>query len=413
MTTNEAPLQSENALLESREQQTLGAYIQTYLQRVRAGALGPLPIIIGIVAVAIFFQSRNAAYLSPNNIVNLIMQMSGIALIAFGVVFVLLLGEIDLSVAYVSGVAGVIATILMRPPHNLEWYITVPIALVAALGIGTLQGFLITIFQLPSFIVTLAGLLAWNGAILLLVGAGGTVGIPASPFREISNVYLPPELGLAFVVVLVVAYAATQFIQLQSRRAQGLNAKPITIIALQIAILVVLAVGIVLVVNQDRGLPLIGALVIVTLIVLTFVTRNTRFGRYVFAVGGNKEAARRAGIRVERVRLYVFMLCSFMAGVGGIILASRLKSVSANQGGGQLLLNCISAAVIGGTSLFGGRGAVYSAVLGALLIAMVENGMVFLRLETGWQFIITGIVLVLAVIVDSLSQRSQKRSGLA
>jgi D-xylose transport system permease protein len=413
MTTNEAPLQSENALLESREQQTLGAYIQTYLQRVRAGALGPLPIIIGIVAVAIFFQSRNAAYLSPNNIVNLIMQMSGIALIAFGVVFVLLLGEIDLSVAYVSGVAGVIATILMRPPHNLEWYLTVPIALVAALGIGTLQGFLITIFQLPSFIVTLAGLLAWNGAILLLVGAGGTVGIPASPFREISNVYLPPELGLAFVVVLVVAYAATQFIQLQGRRAQGLNAKPITIIAIQIAILVVLAVGIVLIVNQDRGLPLIGAIVIVTLIVLTFVTRNTRFGRYVFAVGGNKEAARRAGIRVERVRLYVFMLCSFMAGVGGIILASRLKSVSANQGGGQLLLNCISAAVIGGTSLFGGRGAVYSAVLGALLIAMVENGMVFLRLETGWQFIITGIVLVLAVIVDSLSQRSQKRSGLA
>ncbi|MCE7949438.1 MAG: ABC transporter permease [Chloroflexi bacterium CFX4] len=413
MTTNEAPLQSENALLESREQQTLGAYIQTYLQRVRAGALGPLPIIIGIVAVAIFFQSRNAAYLSPNNIVNLIMQMSGIALIAFGVVFVLLLGEIDLSVAYVSGVAGVIATILMRPPHNLEWYLTVPIALLAALGIGTLQGFLITTFQLPSFIVTLAGLLAWNGAILLLVGAGGTVGIPASPFREIANVYLPPELGLGFVVVLVVAYAATQFIQLQSRRAQGLNAKPITIIGIQIAILVVLAVGVVLIVNQDRGLPLIGAIVIVTLIVLTFITRNTRFGRYVFAVGGNKEAARRAGIRVERVRLYVFMLCSFMAGVGGIILASRLKSVSANQGGGQLLLNCISAAVIGGTSLFGGRGAVYSAVLGALLIAMVENGMVFLRLETGWQFIITGIVLVLAVIVDSLSQRSQKRSGLA
>lgn len=413
MTTNEAPLQSENALLESREQQTLGAYIQTYLQRVRAGALGPLPIIIGIVAVAIFFQSRNAAYLSPNNIVNLIMQMSGIALIAFGVVFVLLLGEIDLSVAYVSGVAGVIATILMRPPHNLEWYLTVPIALLAALGIGTLQGFLITTFQLPSFIVTLAGLLAWNGAILLLVGAGGTVGIPASPFREIANVYLPPELGLGFVVVLVIAYAATQFIQLQSRRAQGLNAKPITIIGIQIAILVVLAVGVVLIVNQDRGLPLIGAIVIVTLIVLTFITRNTRFGRYVFAVGGNKEAARRAGIRVERVRLYVFMLCSFMAGVGGIILASRLKSVSANQGGGQLLLNCISAAVIGGTSLFGGRGAVYSAVLGALLIAMVENGMVFLRLETGWQFIITGIVLVLAVIVDSLSQRSQKRSGLA
>ncbi len=413
MTTNEAPLQPQNALLESREQQTLGAYIQTYFQRVRAGALGPLPIIIGIVAVALFFQSRNAAYLSPNNIVNLIMQMSGIALIAFGVVFVLLLGEIDLSVAYVSGVAGVIATILMRPPHNLEWYITVPIALIAALGIGTLQGFLITLFQLPSFIVTLAGLLAWNGAILLLVGAGGTIGIPASPFREISNVYLPPELGLAFVMVLVVAYAATQFIQLQSRRAQGLNAKPITIIGIQIAILVVLAVGIVLIVNQDRGLPLIGAIVIVTLIILTFVTRNTRFGRYVFAVGGNKEAARRAGIRVERVRLYVFMLCSFMAGVGGIILASRLKSVSANQGGGQLLLNCISAAVIGGTSLFGGRGAVYSAVLGALLIAMVENGMVFLRLETGWQFIITGIVLVLAVIVDSLSQRSQKRSGLA
>lgn len=413
MSLDNLPMQPRNALLESREQQTLSEYISTYLQRVRAGALGPLPIIIGIVAVAIFFQSRNPAYLAPNNIVNLILQMSGIAMIAFGVVFVLLLGEIDLSVAYVSGVAGVLATILMRPPYSLEWYITVPIGLLAALAIGALQGALITIFQLPSFIVTLAGLLAWNGAILLLVGAGGTIGIPASPFREMANVYLPPELGLGFVSVLVIAYALTQFIQYRSRRAQGLNAKPPTVILAQIGILAILAFGIVLIVNQDRGLPLIGAMVIVALIILTYVARNTRFGRYVFAVGGNKEAARRAGIRVERVRLYVFMLCSFMAGVGGIILTSRLKSVSANQGGGQLLLNCISAAVIGGTSLFGGRGSVYSAVLGALLIAMVENGMVFLRLETGWQFIITGIVLVLAVIVDSISQRSQKRSGLA
>jgi D-xylose transport system permease protein len=254
MSLDDLPMQARNALLESREQQTLIEYLKAYLQRVRAGALGPLPIIIGILAVAIFFQSRNPAYLAPNNIVNLILQMSGIAMIAFGVVFVLLLGEIDLSVAYVSGVAGVLATILMRPPYNLDWFITVPLGLLAALAIGALQGALITIFQLPSFIVTLAGLLAWNGAILLLVGAGGTIGIPASPFREMANVYLPPELGISFVSVLVIAYALTQFIQYRSRRAHGLNAKPPTIILVQTGMLAILAFGIVLVVNQDLSL---------------------------------------------------------------------------------------------------------------------------------------------------------------
>ncbi|GAB4547013.1 MAG: hypothetical protein OHK0023_07600 [Anaerolineae bacterium] len=408
-----AAQQQRSALLASTAQQSIGEYISTYIRRVRSGDLGPLPIIIGIVGIALFFQSRNENFLTPRNIVNLILQMSHVATIAYGIVFILLLGEIDLSAGFVGGVAGVLVTVSLRPPFGVDWAMALSVGLATAMLIGFLQGMLITVFQLPSFIVTLAGLLGWNGVVLLLVGEGGTIRIPASPVQSLAGTFLDPTLGWVVAGLVIAAYTAMQIIGYIGRRNQGLNTRPLPIIIFQIVVLSAFAIGIVAICNQDRGLPFVGVLLIIILIVLTYIARGTRFGRYVFAVGGNKEAASRAGIRVERIRLQVFMLCSFMAGLGGIILASRLQSVAPNQGGGQLLLNVIAAAVIGGTSLFGGRGAVYSALLGALVIASLENGMVFLGVPAAVQFIITGVVLVLAVIIDSLSRRSQKRSGLA
>jgi D-xylose transport system permease protein len=411
---SEAPAPQRNMLLESKAQQSVGEYVSSYIRRIRSGDLGPLPIIIGLVFIAIFFQLQNPNYLTPRNFVNLILQMAGLTMIAYGMVFVLLLGEIDLSAGYVSGIAGVLITVLLRPPYELHWSIAVVIALAAVLVIGFIQGSLITSFQLPSFIVTLAGLLAWNGFIILLVGQGGTIRIEAPELRDLASTYLPKDSIISWVIALalLIGYVAVQFSTYNTRRAQGLGTTPLPIVLLQTGGLAVFLLGAVYVCNLDRGVPLIGVFILLMLVILTFVATSTRFGRYVFAVGGNKEAARRAGIRVERIRLYVFMLMSFMAGVGGIILASRLQSVAPNQGGGNLLLNVIAAAVIGGTSLFGGRGSVSSALLGALIIAGVENGMNLLGLQAAIQFIITGGVLLLAVIVDAISRRSQKRSGI-
>jgi D-xylose transport system permease protein len=408
-----------NALLASQEQKSVRDFLASYLLRVRAGDFGILPIIIGLIGIAIFFQSQNQNFLTPQNFVNLILQMSGLTIIGFGLVFVLLLGEIDLSVGYVSGVGGVLVTVLLSNRFNVPWYLAISAALLATLLIGMLHGFLITFFQLPSFIVTVAGLLAWNGVVLVLVGDGGTIRIEDPLVRNLAGTYLPAALAWILGIGLVVGYAVLKYLRLQGRKKLGLAITPIPIVVAQVALLAILVFVTVAVANADvterrvRGIPVIGALMIILMIVLTFVAENTRFGRYVLAVGGNKEAARRAGIRVERIRLYVFMLCSLMAGLGGIILASRLQSVSASTGGGQLLLNAIATAVIGGTSLFGGRGKVYTALLGALVIASLESGLGLLNIPSSLQYIITGIVLLLAVILDSISRRNQKRSGLA
>jgi len=405
--------QSQNALLASQEQQSFSEYITGFFQRIRAGDLGPLPILVGIVLIIIIFQTANANFLSARNFVNLILQMAGTTMIAYGVVFVLLLGEIDLSVGYVSAIGGVLMTVLVAPPYSYPWYSAVGLALLAVLVIGLMQGLLIIIFQLPSFIVTLAGLLVWSGVVLVILGEGGTINIENPLLSNLASSYLSPELGWILAIVLVVGFAFTQYLDSRRRKSHELNTKPLLISAVEVIVLAIVLLTAVAICNADRGVPVIGAGVILVLIILTYVTQNTRFGRYVYAVGGNKEAARRAGIRVERIRVYVFMISSFMAGLGGIILASRLRSVASGQGSGDLLLDCIAAAVIGGTSLFGGRGYVSSAVIGALIIASVQNGMGLLGLPASIQSIITGCVLLMAVIVDSISRRNQKRSGLA
>jgi len=403
---------SDSALLASRDSQPLGDYLKGYMRRVRSGDLGSLPIILGVIVIAIIFQTQNHNFLTARNFVNLILQMAAITSIAYGVVYVLLLGEIDLSVAYVSAVAGVGMTLLMRPPSPWPWWAAVAVALLVAGGIGLIHGLIITTFQVPSFVVTLAGLLAWNGVVLIIIGGGGTVIIQDKVIIGVANYFLPDLWGWIVAGGALLIYAGLELSQHAMRRKQGLATRPMTIVVAQMIFLAVITFVAVYVANQDRGVPFVGVLLLVLLIGLSFLANKTKFGRYVYAVGGNKEAARRAGINVERIRVTVFVMSSMLAGVGGIILASRLRSVATDAGGGNLLLNSIAAAVIGGTSLFGGSGKVSSALLGALVIASVENGMGLLGLSSGVKFVVTGLVLLLAVLVDSVSRRSRAESGL-
>ncbi|MEQ8674320.1 MAG: hypothetical protein RLP44_32135 [Aggregatilineales bacterium] len=412
MSTPQKSSNVENALLAGQEQQSVNDYISDYFRKVRSGNLGSLPIVFGLIFIAIIFQSQNSNFLTPRNMVGLIQQMAPYAAIGYGIVFVLLLGEIDLSVGYVSAVGGIAMVLLIRD-SDMVWYLAIFGALCATTIIGLFQGFLITFFQVPSLVVTLAGFLVWSGAVLIMIGGAGTVIVQDRTVLDIASAFLPEIWGWILGVGFVALYAAGQYRQMIVRTAQGLPAKPMPIFIGQTALLLGIIVAVVLIANQDRGVPFVGVLLLVMMAILTYIAENTRFGRYVYAVGGNEEAARRAGIRVNQIKIIVFGIAGLMAGVGGIILASRLRSVATGAGGGNLLLNVIAAAVIGGTSLFGGAGKVSSAILGALVIAGIENGMGLLNLSSGEKFIITGIVLLIAVVVDSFSRRSQKRSGLA
>ncbi|HEV2815108.1 MAG TPA: sugar ABC transporter permease [Solirubrobacteraceae bacterium] len=394
--------------------ETVQIYARRWWDNVRAGDLGSLPIIIGLVIIAIVFQSQNDRFLTAGNFVNLLIQGAAFATIAMGIVFVLLLGEIDLSIGYVSGVAGVICTLLLLPDGNeVSPAIALALALGAGAAIGVLHGVIITKVGVPSFVVTLAGLLAWNGVVLLLIGSRGTVILQDDFIIGFANDFLSDGMAWLLVLVAVGLYAAVQLNGLRKRAKSGLPNDPMVIVGARIAGLAVALALVVYVCNDDRGVPYVAVLVGALLVFWTWVARRTKFGRYVYAVGGNQEAARRAGINVDRIKIAVFAICSLMAALGGIILASRLRSVDTNAGGGSILLYSIAAAVIGGTSLFGGRGHIKSALLGALVIASIDNGLGLLGLGSGEKFVITGGVLLLAVTVDSVSRRGRESAGRA
>jgi D-xylose transport system permease protein len=391
-----------------------GDYARRWWTDVKGGELGSLPIIIGLIIIAIVFQTQNDRFLTAGNFVNLIVQSAAITLIAMGVVFVLLLGEIDLSVGYVSGVAGVITAVLLTPDSSVPpTWLAILLALGAGLAIGTFHGLIITKIGIPSFVVTLAGLLAWNGVVLLLIGSRGTVILQDNFTIGLANNFMSDTAAWVLVIACTAIYAAMQLNEVRVRRGSGLDHEPIALVALRVATLGLALAILVYVANKDRGVPYVLLVVAGFLIFWTFVLKRTKFGRYVYAVGGNAEAARRAGINVDRIRIYCFAICSFMAAVGGIVLASRLRSVDTNAGGGSILLYSIAAAVIGGTSLFGGRGFIKAALLGALVIASIDNGLGLLGLGSGEKFVITGDVLLLAVTVDSISRRRQAQTGRA
>jgi len=399
----------------AEQTQTFSGYVSTWWQGVRGGELGSLPIIVGLVVIFVVFGLLEENFLTERNFTNLLLQMAAVATIAIGIVFVLLIGEIDLSVAFVSAVGGVVMTLLLRPDDpGWPWWAAIGFALLCTTAIGFAQALMITKAGVPSFVVTLAGLLIWSGVVLILTtqySTAGTIRVQDETVVDIANGFMSDLLGWILAAVVVVAFAVSQVWNSIVRRSGGLAAKPNIVIALQVLGLAVVMFAAVWYANKDRGVPYVTVILGLFLIFWSFIASKTSFGRHVYAVGGNPEAARRAGINVDNVRIAVFMISGFMAGVGGIMLASRLRSVATNTGGGNLLLLVIAAAVIGGTSLFGGVGRVVSALLGALVIASIQNGMDLLGLASGTKFVITGLVLLGAVLVDAVSKRRRAARG--
>jgi D-xylose transport system permease protein len=409
------PVPGGAALDERHESETLSGYARLWWQGVRAGDLGTLPIIVGLVLIFAVFGILEENFLTERNFTNLLLQMAAVATIAIGVVFVLLIGEIDLSVAFVSAVGAVVMTLLLRPDDpGWPWWAAIGAALLCTTTIGLAQAIVITKAGVPSFVVTLAGFLIWSGVVLILTtqySTAGTIRIQDETVVGIANDFLSDLWGWILAVAVVAAYAAIQLRTAVTRRARGLAGKPTVLIVLQTVGLAVVTFAAVWYLNEDRGVPQVILILGILLLFWSFVASRTRFGRHVYAVGGSAEAARRAGIAVDRVRIAVFMISGFMAGVGGIMLASRLRSVATNTGGGNLLLLVIAAAVIGGTSLFGGTGRVISALLGALVIASIQNGMDLMGLASGTKFVITGLVLLGAVLVDAFAKRRRAARG--
>jgi D-xylose transport system permease protein len=382
-------------------------------EALKAGDVGTLPIIVGLVLIVAFFYSRNENFLTAGNFTNLMTQMAGVTTIAIGVVFVLLLGEIDLSIAYVSGVAGVIVAELQIPDGSWEvkgvFAIAIAVALTAV--VGALQGSFVAFVGVPSFVVTLAGLLFWQGVILYQIGEQGVIIIEDNTINNVANYFFSDRAGLLIAAIATALYALTTLSGVVSRRRHGIRTDNLVLFAAKLVFVGAVMFGAVIWANQERGFPVAFVLVLILLVFWTWVAERTTFGRHVYAVGGNAEAARRAGINVARIRLYVFMISGLMAGFGGVILAARLNSVDLNAGGGTLLLDAISAAVIGGTSLFGGRGRVISALLGALVISTVGNGIDLLGYSSAIKYMVTGLILLSAVTLDALSRRRLARSG--
>ena len=395
--------------------ETVSGYLRLWLQGVRSGELGSLPIVVGLIVIFVTFGLLNDTFLTERNFTNLLLQTAPIATMAIGIVFVLLIAEIDLSVAFVSAVGGVVMTLLLRPDDpGWPWWLAIGVALLITTAIGFVHGLVITKAGVPSFVVTLAGFLVWSGVVLILTTRAsrvGTIRIQDQTVVGIANDFLSDVWGWIVGAALVGVYALVQLRTALARRAAGLVSKPTLVIALQIAGLAAVTFLGVWYANKDRGVPTVTLYLGIFLAFWSFVATRTRFGRHVYAVGGNAEAARRAGILVDRVRIQVFMISGFMAGMGGIFFASRLRSVATSQGGGNLLLLVIAAAVIGGTSLFGGTGRVIAALLGALVIGSIQNGMDLLGLSSGEKFVITGLVLLGAVLVDAYAKRRRAAAG--
>ena len=381
-----------------------------FLRRFVQGDLGEIRVILGLVVIWAIFQLQEPRFLSSTNLTNLMLQITGIGLISVGVVLVLLLGEIDLSVGAVSGVTSAITAVLSAK-NGWSPYLAIAAGIVAGSAIGLFQGLVSTRFGVPSFVVTLAGLLAFQGVLLKVLGETGTVNITDPTITGLTGTFYSDAFGWIVAVLAIGAYAAVALMGRRRRVAAELPAPSLASIGVRIAAVAVVVLGAMTVLNSDRGLPLAVLILVGFVLVFQYITTRTTFGRHIFAVGGNAEAARRAGIHVERVRVAVFVIASTMAAVGGVMLASRLLAVTQSSGAGDLLLLAIAGPVIAGTSLFGGRGSVWTALLGALVIGSISNGMDLLALESSVKFIITGAVLLAAVVVDSIARRQRQAAG--
>ena len=388
--------------------------VRAFGRRVRAGDIGALPVVVGLVIIWTVFQSLNPVFLSSNNLVNLLFDSCAVGTIALGIVCVLMLGEIDLSVGSVSGMSSAVLGVLWVS-RGVPLGVAMALALLAGALIGVVYATLFNRFGMPSFVATLAGLLAFLGLQLLLLGKEGSINLPFDSFLvKLGQLYFMP-VWAAYAVALVagVGSFATSALLARRRREAGLSARSIGFLAVRSAVLLVALLFVVWYLNRDRGVPWMFLVFALLVLALHYGLTRTRWGRSVTAVGGNREAARRAGINVKRIYLSCFVLCSTLAALGGMFGAARLASSSQAAGTGDVNLNAIAAAVIGGTSLFGGRGTAFSALLGIIVIQSISNGLTLLDLSSALRFMITGAVLAIAVLVDSLARRSRAAHGAA
>ena len=398
---------------------TLKGAWDDYISRIKSGDMGALPGVLGLIALCIVFGVMSDVFLTPGNFANLLTQAASVTVIAMGLVFVLLLGEIDLSAGYASGVCGAVLVILITN-HGYPWWIALAVSIVVGAILGYTIGTMVSRLGIPSFVVTLAAFLMFQGLLLLLAGEGGTIRIEDPTILAVQNNNLSPLLSWAFFVAVSAIYVLIGLARINSRRKAGLKSELKKLWAIKTAALLVIGVGAVWALNLERsnnpdlvslkGTPYVVPVILALLVGGTFVLSRTAYGRHIYAVGGNAEAARRAGINVKNIRTSAFVICSAFAAIAGMLFASRQNSISPTTGGSSTLLYAVGAAVIGGTSLFGGKGKMRDAVLGGLVVAVIDNGMGLLGYAAGIKFIVTGAVLLISAGVDAISRRGATTS---
>lgn len=397
----------------SLEKETLKGAAANYLSRIKSGDIGSLPAILGLVTLIAVFGTMSEFFLTNRNFANLLTQAAPVMVIAMGLVFVLLLGEIDLSAGYASGVCGAVLVLLVTN-HGWSWYSALGASIAVGAILGTLIGTLVSRLGIPSFVVTLAAFLAFQGVLLLLAGEGGTIPIADKTILSVENSNLSPTQGWILWAITSILYVVAGLHRINSRRRAGLVVELTQLWAMKTSALLIITGLAVYQLNQERGLsasnstkgvPIVAPMILAILVAGTFLLSRTAFGRHIYAVGGNAEAARRAGINVKRVRTIAFVLCSALAAVAGMLFASRMNSISPSTGGSSTLLYAVGAAVIGGVSLFGGKGRMRDAILGGLVVAVIDNGMGLLGYGAGIQFLVTGAVLLVSAGVDAVSRR--------
>lgn len=401
----------------------IGDIFRDYLVKVRGGDVGSLPAVLGLVVLVVVFSIlRPETFTGPLNFANLIGQGSGVIVLAMGLVFVLLLGEIDLSAGFTGGTAAAVTGVVMTR-HEWPFLPSLIVCLLTGTVIGFSIGVLVARLGVPSFVVTLAYFLGLQGVMLVIIGEGGTIPYRNDVALALNNDNMPVWLGWTLTAIFLAGYAAVTWRTNSRRRARGLVSQPVLLWAIKLGALTVASVAVVGYlsiersvnpnINSIKGVPIVLAIIVGLVVVLTFFLTRTAWGRHVYAVGGNAEAARRAGINVDRIKISCFMLCSTIAAFAGLLLASRTNSVSPNTGGDVTLLLAVGSAVIGGTSLFGGKGRAVDAVIGGFALAVINNGMLLLNQSAGRVFIATGVVLLVAASVDAISRRRATASGRA
>ncbi|GHH84883.1 ABC transporter permease [Streptomyces sulfonofaciens] len=395
-------------------EQGFAGYIGEFKRRMRAGDLGSVPVIVGLIVIWAIFSSINSRFLTAENLSNISVAMVGTGMIAVGIVFVLLLGEIDLSVGSVSGVAGAFSAVLAVNHGQSEWVALIA-AIVTGIVIGIIHGFFFARIGAPAFAVTLAGLLFWQGLMLQILGDDGTINLDNDGLIAHLTSYYFSDVAAAYglALVAVVVFFLSSFLDSRRRHAAGVPSRPLSDIVLRTAVLAVVAFAAAIMFNQYKGLPLALVIFLAVLVLTDFTLRRTSYGRKVFALGGSVEASRRAGINVIRVRISVYAIAGGFAALGGLFLASKIQAANQGAGTGDLLMNAIAAAVIGGTSLFGGRGRTWNALLGVMVITSIQYGLALQGIATPIQYMITGAVLLATVCIDSITRRTQRTAGRA